>query len=34
MIHGFFSMRDIVPEGAAAIDQAAAALRGALSLTG
>jgi acetyl esterase len=30
MIHGFFSMRDLVPEGKAAIDQACTAMRGAL----
>jgi acetyl esterase len=30
MIHGFFSMGDFVPDGKAAIDQAAEALRGAL----
>lgn len=31
VIHGFFSMRDVVPEGKAAIDQAGAALRSALA---
>jgi acetyl esterase len=31
MIHGFFSMRDVLPEGKAAIDQACEALRAALS---
>lgn len=31
VIHGFFSMRDLVPEGKAAIDQAGAALRSALA---
>jgi acetyl esterase len=30
MIHGFFSMRDMVPEGKAAVDEACAALRAAL----
>jgi acetyl esterase/lipase len=31
MIHGFFSMRDLIPEGKAAVDQACEALRGALA---
>jgi acetyl esterase len=31
MIHGFFSMGDLVPEGKAAIDEAAQALRAALA---
>ena len=31
VIHGFFQMSDMIPEGAAAIDEAAAALRGALA---
>ena len=31
VIHGFFSMSDLVPEGKAAIDEAAAALRAALA---
>ena len=31
MIHGFFSMRDMVPEGKAAVDQACEALRTALA---
>ncbi len=31
MIHGFFSMRDLVPEGKAAVDQACEALRAALA---
>jgi acetyl esterase len=31
VIHGFFSMGDLVPEGKAAIDEAAAALRAALA---
>jgi acetyl esterase len=30
VIHGFFSMRDLVPEGKAAVDEACAALRAAL----
>jgi len=30
VIHGFFSMSDLVPEGKAAIDEAAEALRAAL----
>jgi acetyl esterase len=30
VIHGFFSMGDLVPEGKAAIDEAAEALRAAL----
>jgi acetyl esterase/lipase len=29
VIHGFFSMRDVIPEGKAAVDQACEALRGA-----
>lgn len=31
MIHGFFSMRDLIPEGKAAVDQAGEALRTALA---
>ena len=31
VIHGFFSMGDLVPEGKVAIDEAAAALRAALA---
>jgi acetyl esterase len=31
VIHGFFSMRDMLPDGAAAIDEATAALRAALT---
>ena len=31
VIHGFFSMRDMLPDGAAAIDEATAALRDALT---
>jgi len=31
VIHGFFQMSDMIPEGAAAIDEAAAALRSALA---
>ncbi|MBN2621954.1 MAG: alpha/beta hydrolase [Acidimicrobiales bacterium] len=31
MIHGFFSMRDLVPEGKAAVDEACAALRTAMA---
>jgi acetyl esterase len=31
MIHGFFSMRDLVPEGKAAVEQACEALRTALA---
>ena len=31
VIHGFFSMGDLVPEGKAAIDEAAEALRAALA---
>jgi len=31
VIHGFFAMGDLVPEGKAAIDEACAALRAALS---
>ncbi|MGH3475480.1 MAG: alpha/beta hydrolase, partial [Nocardioidaceae bacterium] len=31
MIHGFFSMRDLVPEGKVAVDEAGAALRRALA---
>jgi acetyl esterase len=31
MIHGFFSMRDLVPEGKVAVDEAGATLRRALA---
>jgi acetyl esterase len=31
MIHGFFSMGDMIPEGKAAVDEAAEALRTALA---